>query len=259
MCGRYTRNYSWREVHDFLDLQWPSVEGPALALPERSYNIAPTQAAPICVASDAHRALIAARWGFRPAWASKGGTLAPINARSETAPTSSLFREAFARHRCLVPASGFYEWRKRDREALGPPAPRTTSRPGVRQGPKEPPKQPELFTVRDTPIFCFAGLWTPAPQGEANADGLATFTILTCPPNDLLAKIHDRMPVILRREDFSAWLSADGDTAIALLRPFDPRAMASHAVSTRVNSPKNNHPDLLREVDAPPSMPGLFG
>src|SRR5690606_27298407 len=107
MCCRFTRTYSWREVHDFLNLTFPSLDEMA-----PSYNVAPTQMAPICRLTDeGKRELASLQWGLIPTWA-KETTAGVINARAETAATKPMFRSAFARRRCLVPVSGFYEWKK---------------------------------------------------------------------------------------------------------------------------------------------------
>ena len=132
MCGRYTRQYSWRDVCAFLDLHFPSVEEL-----NRRYNVAPSQRSPVCrLGEDGERAMSVMRWGFTPSW-SKDGKPGLINARSETAATNGMFRSAFRSRRCLVPASGFYEWQKRESGA----------------------KQPYLIRLLNAPIFCFAALW----------------------------------------------------------------------------------------------------
>lgn len=215
MCGRFTREYTWKEVHDFLSLEYP----PELEL-IASYNVAPTQLAPACRArEDGSRELVMMRWGFAPAWAD-GTRAAPINARGETAATSPLFRRAFASQRCLIPASGFYEWK------------------ALAKG-----KQPQYIRLAHDPIMCFAGLWTAGKERDAPA----SFAIITTDANAAIAPIHDRMPVIIRRERFGAWLgkgSVDRDD----LAPLAPGEVRITPVGTRVNSPRVDDRGLIEPV-----------
>lgn len=211
MCGRYTRRYTWKQVHAFLDLKFPDVEEMA-----PSYNVAPSQAAPVCRAEGGKRGLAPMQWGLIPAW-SKDGKPGPINARCETAATNGLFRNAYHQRRCLVPADGFYEWKKAGNA-----------------------KQPYFIHLLNDRIFCFAGLWE---RWQDAGRAVESFTILTTRPNELVATIHDRMPVILRKEAFDVWLGADPAPA-DLFEPFPAEEMTCHPVSTRVNSPRNNDASL---------------
>lgn len=241
MCGRFTREFSWRQVHDFLDVTWPSLEemGPA-------YNIAPTQHIPVCHLDSAdHRRFSLMQWGFLPAWA-KPDTRPVINARSETVATSAMFRSAFKSRRCLVPASGFYEWKKSPNERA--------------------PKVPMYIRLINDPILCFAGIWeTSHPRGPADHAPTDSVAILTTRPNELMAGIHDRMPVIVPPDRFAAWLRPDTQ-AQSFFDPHPAELMEAHPVSTRVNSPRNDDPSLIRpaappcsEAEPPPDNPGLFG
>lgn len=175
------------------------------------------------------------RWGFTPAWA-KDAPTHPINARSETVATSAMFRDSFKHRRCIVPAGGFYEWKQGE-------TPRS-------------PKQAYFITLSDQPIMLFAGLWTPGVD-----DAPPTFTILTTAPNELMAGIHNRMPVIIRPQDAGTWL---GITSLAdvssLFVPFPAEEMRAVAVSARVNSPRNNDPSLLTPVEPrkPPTDSGML-
>lgn len=210
MCGRFTRNYTWRQVHDFLDLHFPQFEDPG-----PSFNVAPTQTVPIC-AWHGERSLEPMKWGLVPFWAKDrpGGF---INARAETASTKPAFRSAWKKRRCLLPASGFYEWKKTDTG-----------------------KQPFHISLLNDPIFCMASLWEePIEEGE-----LPTFTILTVAANELVAEVHDRMPALLRPSQFDEWLAGEPPEPM-LLGPFAAEEMQAVAVSSRVNSPRNNAPDLL--------------
>lgn len=149
-----------------------------------------------------------------------------INARAETLREKPAFRRLFERKRCMIPADGFYEWKQMARG-----------------------KQPMRITMRDGEPFAFAGLfdtWT-APDGHK----LHTCTIITTRPNELVADIHDRMPVILRPEHESAWLDRDrfdAEWLQSLLVPYDPQAMKAYPVSAMVGNPKNDRPECLEEA-----------
>ena len=187
------------------------------------YNIAPTQTLPV-ITNENPRELSFLRWGLVPSWAKDDTAGAKmINARAETVAEKPAFRSAFRRRRCLVPASGFYEWQARD------------------DG-----KAPMFIHLKDREIFAFAGLWEvwQMPTGEP----LRTFTILTTDANDFVSSIHNRMPVILRREDYASWLQPDEVPAEALqplLKPFDPAAMAAHEVSKAVNRATFDAPECI--------------
>lgn len=241
MCGRYTHKYLWREIRRLLDLM--NSEEPVLP---PSFNVAPTQTAPmVWLADDSRRELVMARWGLVPSWADDpkiGNTL--INARSETAATKPAFRSAFKRHRCIVPVSGFYEWQKCENE--------------------KSPKQPFYIYRADGEIACFAGLFE---LWKHEGQELLTYTILTTAANAFMAKLHDRMPVMLEVENVARWLDpkAGPDDLAALLKPAADGVLAAHPVSRRVNSPKNNDATLLEalvEQSLPPKpdgQGGLFG
>ena len=164
------------------------------------------------------------RWGLIPSWAKdeKFGARC-INARAETVAEAPSFRAAFKARRCLIPADGFYEWQKVD-EA----------------------KQPHRITMGNGGPFSFAGLWERWTKGP---EPIETFTIVTGAPNELVRPIHDRMPVILDPADYDAWLEAR-DPAIpsALLRPFPTERMRTYPVSTRVNSTRNDDPELVAPI-----------
>jgi putative SOS response-associated peptidase YedK len=167
------------------------------------------------------------RWGLIPHWAKEAKVGARmINARAETLTERASFRPLLRTRRCLVPASGFYEWHP------------TT-------------KVPHYVHPKDADVFAFAGLhdvWRD-PEGEE----IASYTIITTTPNALLAPIHDRMPVILRPADQDAWLDPDEtepEPLLALLKPYPARAMVAYPVSRAVNSPRNDGPELLERVVA---------
>ena len=224
MCGRFTAKLTWQQLHDLYEIAVPEPRQDDLDLKPR-YNIAPSQTVPVLRLNPAgRRELALLRWGLIPSW-SKDPKIAyrTINARAETIATAPAFRAAFKKRRCLVPASGFYEWKKLD------------------DG-----KQPYYIGMRDSAPFAFAGLWERWDKGESPIE---TFTIITGEPNSLLADIHNRMPAILDPNDYDAWLSA-ADTAIpqALLQPFPAQLMTAHPVSKRVNTPKNDDAALIEPV-----------
>ncbi len=229
MCGRFTREYSWAEIRAFLDLRWPAT----LDLTP-SWNVAPTQEAPIARVRPGERGreLSLMQWGFKVS----GVDRPVINARAETLSERPAFREAISTRRCVIPASGFYEWK---REASGPATP---------------------YYVRPTgepAIFLFAGLWSPsassAPHGR--------FVIVTTPANETLAPIHHRMPAMLNHEAADAWLdpASDSGTAQGLLVPAPESAAALHVVSRRVNRVANDERSLTEPGEDKPAQGSLFG
>jgi putative SOS response-associated peptidase YedK len=223
MCGRYAMSVKTEEIEEIFDIRLPT------HVPwEPSYNVAPTQKAPV-VALDAEgeRALRLHRWGLVPRWAKDASIGArAINARSDSLSEKPMFRGAFTSRRCLVPATGFYEWRK---TADG--------------------KVPMFIHPTRAPIFAFAGLWeawTPPDGGEA----LRTFTVVTGDPNELLSSIHDRMPVILPPAAWKTWLDPEtsADALRELLSAHPAVPMRAYAVSTLVNSPSHDGPELIEPV-----------
>lgn len=244
MCGRYVLSTPFEVVASVLRVA--AAPGELPLFPAR-YNIAPSQNVPIVRRASTGRGneLAVVRWGFVPFWSKDGGSgdgpPPPINARSETVDTKPMFREAFRHRRCLIPADGFYEWKAAPDGGKG--------------------KQPYLVTSRSG-LFAMAGLWdrwTPREGG----DPLETCVILTTPANPFLASLHDRMPAILPRRDWDAWLdpATDPAAAKALLRPLadDPdSALDVRPVSRRVNSPRNDDASCLAppEADAAPAAAG---
>jgi putative SOS response-associated peptidase YedK len=190
------------------------------------YNIAPSQSAPVVRMVEGQRILVSARWGLMPSWAKEEDKLPqPINAKAETAAIKPMFRQAYRRSRVLVPADAFYEWK-------------------VVAG----KKQPFLIHMKDRSPFGMGGLlehWG-APEGE-----ILTFTILTTSANDLMKGIHERMPVIIQPEDYKTWLDpllTDVSKIQTFIAPYPDRLMEAYPVSPKVNSPKNDTPDLTIEL-----------
>ncbi len=239
MCGRYTISRDQALLEEELKRRFPALHVPDSLIPR--YNVAPTQAVPILRAGhEGHEKEIAlVRWGLIPSWA-KDEKLSHsmINARADALTQKPAFREAVRRRRCLVIADGFYEWR------TGP----------------DGKKRPIRFVYRDGALMFFAGLWerwlNPATQQIVES-----CTIVTTAPNNLVAQVHDRMPVILDEERQAAWLSNEplSQSAIdALCTAVPDDAISAHPASTLVNSPKNDHPDLLQADPAPGELPFTY-
>jgi len=203
------------------------------------FNIAPTQHVPVVrqYPKEPIRHISMVKWGLIPAWA-KDPSIASgtINAKSETAATKPAFRDPLKFRRCLIPADGFYEWKK----AGGA-------------------KQPFCFEVNDGELFAFAGLW----DGWKNPDGqwIRSCSILTTTPNAVTSPIHDRMPVILDPGSYDLWLDPGMNDVAAiseLLRPFDARLMRSYPVSTRINHVVNDDEVCSRGVEITERQNRLF-
>jgi putative SOS response-associated peptidase YedK len=214
MCGRYTLKTPVERLSE--KFQFPEI----IPLKPR-YNIAPSQSVAVVrqLPDDTDRTLAMLRWGLLPAWVKDPAKVQqPINAKAETAAEKPMFRDAFKRRRCLVPADGFYEWKQE----------------GGR-------KQPVFIHMRDGEPFAIAGLW----EHWAGQDGqvIESCTLLTTEPNDLLAPVHNRMPVILDPKDYGQWLDPgrqEADGVKLLLRPYPPEAMTYFPVNLRVNNPRND-------------------
>lgn len=227
MCGRFSLSAKPDDIADLL----PDLELPGELAPR--YNIAPSQPVPT-VLNDGKNKLTFTHWGLIPSWAKDpaiGSRL--INARSETAAEKNSFKNSLKRRRCLILADGFYEWQKV---------------PGAKQ------KKPMFFQLKSGKPFAFAGLWDEWCDVEGGV--LTTSTILTISPNELIAPIHNRMPVILPPTAFDAWMTR-GETApdqvLPLLKPYPADDMKAVAVSTRVNNVQNDDASCIKPVqDAKP-------
>ncbi len=221
MCGRYTLSATPARINTQFSVEIDPAWKP-------SYNVAPGTAVLIVRAGHDSAARVgeAAYWGFTPSWFKPDGSgPRPINARSEGVSSKPMFRNAFARRRCILPADGFYEWKKLDGS-----------------------KQPWLIRQRDRGVFGFAGIYEPANEVTGNRPSCV---ILTTEANPLMRPIHARMPVILEPGDYAGWLDpAQTNPSVLenLLRPFQADALTATPVSTRVNNVRNNDEDLLRPV-----------
>ncbi len=235
MCGRYTLTLDQEALQVALGVG-------GLVHPAPRYNIAPSQEVPAVVHQGANGEGVGPmgatlRWGLVPFWAddpSIGNRL--INARSETAHEKPSFRNAFRRQRCLIPADGFYEWKK---TAGG--------------------KRPFWIHLESKEPFTFAGLWERWSASDGD-EVLETFTILTTEANEFLRPIHPRMPVILGPDHRERWLDPDtpGDELRQLLGSFPAGPLAAREVSTRVNSPTNDDPGCLESPEGPEDGLPLF-
>lgn len=218
MCGRYT----FTQTPDAEMVIPPEIEGQSW---QASYNIAPSQYAPIIPMEDPKRIHLA-KWGLLPSWA-KDPKIAykMINARGETAHEKPAFRQSFSRSRCLVLADSFYEWQK---SAKG--------------------KQPYRIMLANEQPFYLAGLsaYWAHPEGYT----LHTFTIITTTPNELMEPLHNRMPVILPKTQAFQWLQPTTPQASLkeMLLPFPSEEMKAYPVGAAVGNVRNNSPELIEEI-----------
>ncbi len=229
MCGRYSQAYSWEEIVAFSQPLVVPADRPNL---RARYNITPTTEVDIIVLTEAGRELWKARWGLIPGWWKKSAkeTGSTFNARIEGADSSAFFRSAWNKRRCIIPASAFYEW---------------TGEKGA--------KIPHRISAADGGLMAFAGLWDRWTDTETGEEVISC-TIITRGADRFMSKLHDRMPAMLRPEDFQAWLDGSGGKEI-LMRP--PPELQEWIVSTRVNSNRapDDDPTLGDPVEPEPPPP----
>lgn len=222
MCGRFYLDVPKDEFLAHYEL----VDAPIL--PPRRYNIAPSQdILAVRAIEGGERNVSLLHWGLIPSWSKdEKSHFSMINARAETVASKPAFRAAFKRRRCLIPASGFYEWQPQDHY-----------------------KQPYAISMKDNALFSLAGLWEhwESPEGKL----IESCSIIVTNANAVLAPIHDRMPVILAPEDYETWLDPenhDTDSLGELLTPYPASNMKVYPVSRRMNDPSHDEPDCIEPV-----------
>ena len=219
MCGRIVQSSKSTAYADAL-LATPRVDPPP------SYNVCPSQLITICRQME-ERELVQVTWGLLPFWAKDPKTgYNTINARAETVATKPTFRQAFRQRRCLIPVDGFYEWRQ------------------------SIPKQPFFIHRADSRPFALGGVWE---HWEREGQVIESAAIIVTEGNAMMKPIHDRMPVIIDPEDYDRWLNpaSDGHYLIGLLQPHAEQGFEAYPISTAVNKPQNNGPDLLKRALMP--------
>ena len=239
MCGRYQRRSDKQKIAEAFHLG--NVDGLALEFAP-DYNAAPQSLQPVIVWDKQFgaRSLHMMFWRFLPPYVTdpKKFRLDTINARGEGLIDSNIWRDAFLHSRCLVPVDSFIEWKRVDTKT----------------------KLPWVFAMKDDEPFALAGVYRRWRSPDRKSD-MDTFAIITTEPNELLAERtgHDRMPVIIRRQDYQRWLEPADEARppIDLIRPFDSDKMKAWRVDRRVNNVKNNEPSLCEPIkeDAPPEKP----
>jgi putative SOS response-associated peptidase YedK len=233
VCGRYVSTAPVAALADWFGVE--EVRAEELA---PSWNVAPTDPVYAVAEHGGRRRLGVLRWGLVPPGAQPGVGPRPINARSETLTARPAFREAFPRRRCLLPADGFYEWQ---------------AHPGGG-------RHPHFIRPRHGGLLALAGVWSASPDA---GEPLRTCAIVTTTANAVVGTLHDRMPVILPARDWDVWLDpdcADVTGLAGLLVPAPDDLLELFPVSARVNSVRNNGPDLIHPAPPPPEPPAtLFG
>ena len=217
MCGRFTQIDSEYKVMSIFEISHSKI------VLEPRYNISPSQQIPVIIRQKRFRTLEMLEWGLIPFWAKEPKPV--INARAETAAEKPTFRHAFRKRRCLIPASGFFEWTK-----------------------EEGQKKPYFIRIKNGDPFAFAGLWEEwtSTKGETRR----TCVILTIAANSLMRKIHHRMPVILTPASGNIWLDQSGEqsTLEKLLLPFTADKMEAWRVSSKVSVPALDNRDCFRKL-----------
>lgn len=230
MCGRFVVAAP-EDISERFDAPQLSQALPPI------FNAAPSQLLPVIVEVEPDlREIRLMHWGLVPRWKTGKALPPPINARAESITEKPMFRNLIATRRCLVPASGFYEWQSRG------------------AGEK---KQPYFIHVRNEPLIAFAGIWDETRPEGAPSECAGSFAIITTDANEDVMKLHHRMPAIIDREDEATWLSVDlqdANVVMPLLRPFPVGRIDAFPVSSRVNSVRNDDPSLI-EPQAPTAEP----
>ncbi len=221
------------EIARIFDAEIAAGDATALAELGPRYNVAPTEPVTVVVRRDDGRRVELHRWGLVPAWSEKPTTRSPlINARAETIAASPAFRTSFVRRRCVIPADGFYEWRREGRRRqpflIRPPA-----------------------TTGSTPLLAFAGIWAPS-HDPATGEWLLSTAVVTTAANATVARLHDRMPVILDADAWRLWLDptvTDAGLLHDLLKPTDDLPLEFVPVSPLLNNANNKGPELIVPIE----------
>lgn len=217
MCGRYTLTAAG-ELVDKYHFKQQEIKN--------NYNVAPRQQMPVITSNGEIEQIEVMQWGLIPFFSKDGVfSFSTFNARAEGIEAKPTFRGPFKRYRCLVPASGYYEWKT--------------------EGSK---KTPYYFTLKNSELMTFAGLYDVWHEGQP--DEIRSYTIITTEPNDVASKVHNRMPVILDTDQGKAWLAQDSDMASlqGLLRPISNESLLLREVGKDVGNVRNNYPELLNSL-----------
>ena len=223
MCGRFTLTAEFHEIIDRFAIEAAIAD----ELYQESYNVAPSQSVLSVINDGEKNRLGYLKWGLIPSWSKDekiGSKL--INARGETLAEKPSFRDAFRKRRCLVLADSFYEWKRHENGT----------------------KTPMRIKLKSNEVFAMAGIWERWKKGN---DTIFTCTVITTSPNELMSDIHDRMPVILHKDDEQTWLNPkvqDSQLLSKYLQPFPQELMEAYEVSSLVNSPKNNQPQCIEKI-----------
>lgn len=219
MCGRYSLSKSKIDLEERFQAEMLADFTPR-------YNIAPTQLVPV-ITSESPKGFSFFYWGITPDFGqNRPVSQKLINAKAETVHEKISFKSSFEKRRCLVPADGFFEWKKLGKKT----------------------KIPHRFTLREDDLFSFAGIWEEYESltGEIQH----TFLILTTTPNEIVSEVHDRMPVIIAKENEKKWLDkySNEEELLKMLKPYPPELMLSYPVSPMVNSVQNDSPGIIRRT-----------
>ncbi len=219
MCGRFQLSVKGKQISERFNVEvFDEMYSP-------SYNCAPSQKLPVITNNDPEK-LNYFKWGLVPFWSNDpkiGFKL--INARAENILEKPSFKTAFSQRRCLIPANGFFEWKKQGKQKI-----------------------PYRIFLKTEEIFAIAGIWEAWKDTEGTV--LNSFSIITTSPNKLMQDIHSRMPVILNQHDEQAWLFEKDETYLKnLLQPFDASKMDAYQVSSKLNSPANNSSEIIERVE----------
>jgi putative SOS response-associated peptidase YedK len=223
MCGRFTLTAEFHEIIDRFAIEAAIKEELYL----KSYNVAPSHSVLSVINDGEKNRLGYLKWGLIPSWSKDekiGSKL--INARAETLAEKPSFRDAFRKRRCLVLADGFYEWKRHENGT----------------------KTPMRIKLKSNEVFAMAGIWERWKKGN---DTIFTCTVITTSPNELMSDIHDRMPVILHKDDEQTWLNSEFQDSQLLsnyFQPFPQELMEAYEVSSLVNSPKNNGAQCIEKI-----------